>query len=310
MTLPNFFMVGAAKSGTTAVNEYLNQHPDIFMSPIKEPFHFILNGEPLDYNGPRDREILGRMATPNRARYEALFNGASKKHKAIGEATTQYLYVDHAAQAIHDAIPDAKILIMLRNPVDRAFSSWVHMLRDGRETYENFEDALSQEPARIAANWEPLWHYGSASYYTESVKRYYDLFGAEQVGVFLHDDLKLDAPKLLYQICQFLGVDDSFRPDTSTRYNVSGVPKNGMLHSIQTALLSPDNPVKAVVKPLLPKRLRHQALHSVVGKIREVNFEKRRLSPEMRVRLIARYRSDILRTQDLIDRDLSAWLRP
>lgn len=307
MTLPNFFIVGAAKSGTTAVNEYLGQHPDVYMSPTKEPFHFILNGERPSYNGPGDREVFAQLAVPSRKKYEALFDDVTDE-KAIGEATTQYLYVDHAAENIHAAVPDAKILIFLRHPVERAYSSYMHMLRDGRETYEDFEEALRYEPERIAANWEPLWHYTSASYYAESVERYYDLFGKEQVGVFLHDELKLDAPKLLYHVCQFLGVDDSFRPDTSTRYNVSGVPKNKMMHAVQTALLNPDNPVKAIVKPLLPKRLRHQALHGVVDKIRTVNFEDRKLDPELRQRLLARYRGDILRTQNLTGRDLSAWL--
>lgn len=307
MTLPNFFIVGTAKSGTTAVNEYLQQHPQIYMSPRKEPFYFILDGQPLAYNGPGDRETLARLVVNDAAAYAVLFDGVADEI-AIGEATTQYLYVEPAAARIQAAVPSAKIVIFLRHPVARAYSSYMHMLRDEREPCEDFEAALDQEPERIAANWEPLWHYSRASYYAESIQRYYRLFGREQVAVFLQEDLKADAAGLLRAICDFLEVDASFTFDTETRYNVSGVPKNKMLHAVQNALLDPDNRVKALVKPLLPQRLRHRALHGVVGKMRAVNFEQRSLEPELRARLLEDYRDDILATQALIGRDLSHWL--
>lgn len=306
-SLPNFFMVGAAKSGTTAINEYLQQHPQIFMSSPKEPFYFILNEQPPTYAGPGDLDEMQKLAVYDRAEYEALFAGVTDEI-AIGEATTQYLYVPGAAEKIHQAVPDAKIVIFLRHPVKRAYSSFMHMIRDGRETCEYFDQALAAEPQRIADNWEPLWHYASASYYHDNLKRYYDLFGKDQVAVFLFDDLKADADDLMRSLYRFLGVDEMFEADTGTKYNVSGVPKNRALHTFQNTLLSTNNPIKNVVKPLLPKRLRHAALHGVVGQIRRVNFEARPLDEATARRLLEQYHDDILKTQALIGRDLSHWL--
>jgi len=306
MPLPNFFMIGAAKCGTTAITEYLKQHPQVFISPRKEPFYFMLNDQPPTYAGPGDLDVIEPMAVHDWAAYQALFDGV-RDEIAIGEATTHYLYVPEAAERIHQVAPDAKIIVFLRQPVERAYSSLMHMVRDDREPHDDFEQALTDEAQRIRDNWEPIWHYASASYYHDGLKRYYDLFGPDQIAVYLFDDLKADSEGLIRSIYRFLGVDEGFTPDTSIRYNVSGVPKNRALHAVQTALLSRDNPVKKMIKPLLPKRMRHAALHGVVGQIRQRNFEKRHLDPALAHRLLDSYRDDILKTQALIGRDLSHW---
>lgn len=309
MTLPNFYMIGAAKSGTTSLNEYIDQHPQVYMSPIKEPHFFVLEGTDIDFHGPGDVRALDPMYVSTLDDYKNLFAGV-KDEIAIGEGTTQYLYYPEVADKIHALTPDAKIIAFLRHPVDRAYSSFTHLTRDGRETHEDFERALQDEPQRIADKWAPLWHYAAAGYYHDNLKHYMDIFGEAQVKVFLFDDLKKDVGALLKAIFAFLDVDDTFEPDTSIRYNVSGVPKNRTLQSVQDLLLTPNNPIKEMIKPLLPQKFRHRMLHKVVDHMRKVNYEKRPLDPALRNRLTENYRDDILKTQDLIRRDLSHWLKP
>lgn len=307
MQMPNFLIIGAAKSGTTALYNHLEQHPDIFMSENKEPFFFAMEGQPIDFRGPGDQIRLEQTICNNLKDYQQLFAKVTTE-KAIGEASTIYLYNPNAAHRIKHYIPEAKLIAILRNPADRAYSSFMHLLRDNREPYSDFEQALADEPRRIQEKWEPLWHYRQCGFYYESLKRYYDLFPAEQIHVYLYEDLNRDAVGLAKSLFEFLGVDPQFTPDTSIRYNVSGVPKNPYLHSIQGFLLSPNQPVKAMLKPLIPERLRKRVLHSTVDQIRKVNFENVPMKQETRARLLCDYREDILKTQDLIGRDLSHWI--
>jgi hypothetical protein len=305
--MPNFLIIGAAKSGTTALYNHLEQHPDVFMSRNKEPFFFAMEGETVDFRGPGDQIRLERTVCNNLKDYQELFTGAEHA-RARGEASTIYLYSAKAAQRIKHYIPGVKLIAILRNPADRAYSSFMHLLRDNREPYRDFEQALADEPRRIQEKWEPLWHYRQVGFYYESLKRYFDLFPPEQIRIYLYEDLNKDALGVVQSLYAFLGVDPTFTPDTSIRYNVSGIPKNPYLHSIQGFLLSPDQPVKTFLKPFIPERLRKRALHGTVGKIREVNFEHTPMREETRARLMCDYREDILKTQDIIGRDLSHWL--
>jgi hypothetical protein len=307
MVMPNFFIVGAAKSGTTALYDYLKQHPQVFMSENKEPFFFAMEGKPIDFKGPRDQEILTHQIVNDISAYEALFAGVTNEI-AIGEASTIYLYDPACAQRIYDRIPDARIIIGLRNPVGRAFSSYMHLRRDGREPLDDFEAAMAQEERRIKEGYEPLWHYRRVGLYYDSLKRYYDIFPREHIYVYLFEDLRRDSLAVTQAIFAFLGVNPGFRPDTEIQHNVSGAPKNRYLHEVHNFLLRPHNPIKDAVKPLLPERIRKRMLHSVVDHIREINMERGSVDPEVQRRMIEYFHEDILKVQDFIERDLSSWL--
>ncbi len=306
MTLPNFLIVGTPKAGTTAIYDYLQQHPQIFMSAVKEPYFFMMEGREVDFTGPGDREALSHVVT-SMDEYQALFADV-KDEIAIGEGSTCYLRDESSAGRIRQHLPDVRIVIGLRNPVDRAFSSYSHLRRDGRETIEDFEQALKEEPKRIEAGYEPLWHYAQSGLYYESLQRFYSLFPKENIFLYLFEDLKADAPGLMRSLYEFLGVEPDFAPDTEAKHNVSGIPKNRGLHAVQEFLLQPNNPIKEAVKPLLPERMRKRMLHGMVDRIRDVNFERLKLSPEARARITPIFREDLLKVQDFIGRDLSAWL--
>ena len=304
MTMPNFLVIGARKAGTTSLYHYLKQHPEVFMSPVKEPKFFALEGKLPDYRGPGDRWVMTQTSA-NRAvtdldEYEALFDGASGE-KAVGEASPAYLCNPVVPERIKAYVPEAKLIAVLRDPAERAYSAYMHQVRDGRETLP-FAEALDAEEERTRANWAPGWRYTREGFYSENLARYYELFGRDRVKVGLYEDLVEDPAGLMRSFFRFLGVDDSYEPDTARRHNPSGVPKSRFVVS----LLKRPNPLKSVLKPLLPGGLR--------GRISE-GLQRRNLSeapplePEARGRLVELYREDILRLQDLIGRDLSAWLR-
>jgi hypothetical protein len=218
MAIPNFIIVGAAKAGTTAIYHYLLQHPQVYLTPLKETNYFALAGQQLAFRGPGDEDYVNRLSITDEASYRSQFDGV-RDEIAIGEASPLYLYHPQAAARIHDALPDAKIIAILRNPIDRAYSAFLHLVRDNREVHRDFEQALAQEPARIADNWEHIWHYLSMGRYYEQVKRYYDTFPHEQVRVYLYRDLRTDCTTLLRDTLNYLQVDPDFRFDTATRYN-------------------------------------------------------------------------------------------
>ena len=304
MTLPNFLVIGAGKAGTTSLYHYLDQHPDIFMSPIKEPKFFALEGGVPDYRGPGDREVWSSgtsRAIPDPKEYEALFDGVSGE-KAIGEASPVYLCNAGAPGRIKRHVPEARLVAVLRDPAERAYSAYLHMLRDGRERL-GFAEALAEEERRTRAGWAPGWQYTREGFYHRNLQRYFELFNRGQIRTYLYEELRADPLGLMRDAFRFLGVDEAFAPDISTRHNVSGIPKSTLLIS----LIKRRNPLKTVLKPLLPKGLRTRL--SVGIQNRNLNPAPP-LPPEVREGLIELYREDVSKLQDLIGRDLSKWLEP
>jgi hypothetical protein len=228
--------------------------------------------------------------------------------KAVGEASPMYLYVPGTAERIRGYVPEAKMVAILRNPVDRAYSNYLHMVRDQREPLPTFEEALEAEQQRIEDRWYVSWHYKQMGFYHEQLRRYLDIFEREQFRIYLYENFEEDAIGVLQDIFRFLGVDDSFVPDVSQRYNESGVHKSGLLRSLHTYLLKP-GPLKSLLKPLVPTRFRRKAVSRVVSGIRERNLVKPPFPPEVRARLVEDYREDILKLQVLLGRDLSNWLK-
>lgn len=295
MVLPNFLIIGAAKAGTTSLYAYLKQHPDIYMSEVKEP-RFFAPEVFTNYNNVARDGAKRVPFTPEE--YEELFAGV-KNETAIGEASTEYLYFPGVAARIKKSLPEAKLIAILRNPVERAFSAFCYQLRDDCEPL-SFEEALSAESQRIKEGYRPGWHYQQVGFYYDGIKRYLETFEPEQIKIYLNEELIKDSVKVSQDIYQFLGVDDSFVPDI-TRKNISGVPKNRFLHSIFTK----ENPLKSVIKPLLPEKMRQ----NIYQKVRKNNLtSKPTLAVETRKELEQLYRDDILKLQDLINTDLSSWL--
>lgn len=301
MTMPNFLMIGAPKAGTSSIYYYLKQHPQIYMSPEKEPHFFALENQNVEFKGPGDQQRF-RNAVTRLEDYQKLFESVSGEI-AIGEASTTYLSSATAANRIKHYLPHAKLIAILRNPVDAAYASFLHLIRDGDETITNFAMALQAEENRFAQNWEGIWHYKRRGFYYAQIKRYFELFEKEQLRIYRYEDFKANSTRVLQDIFQFLEVDDQFTPDQSAQYNVSGMPKSSTLNQ----LLVKPNPLKSVVTSLLPQKTRGY----LSNRLKDWNFnqyQKPQLSLAVRQSLLKEYREDILKLQDLTKLNLSEWL--
>ncbi len=218
--LPSFLVLGAARCGTTSLHYYLDQHPDVCMSSIKEPNYFLFRQTPT---GPRpcigdDRRLLAK-SVPDRARYERLF---ARDAPARGEASPLYLYTRETPALVHEQAPDARLIAIVREPVERTWSHFAYVYDDlGERTTEAFAAAVERE---LPLPYEPYrtgTHFVRPSAYAEQLRRYREVFARDRLLVVGYDALIRETSATLAQICAFLGVDDSFAFDTAVRYNPS-----------------------------------------------------------------------------------------
>lgn len=303
MTMPNFLIIGAGKAGTTSIYHYLRQHPDIYMSPLKETNYFAY--EATSWSGPNQpvRSENGiSFPISSIESYRELFRGVANE-QAIGEASPLYMSLPGVAGRIKQHLPDAKLIAILRDPVERAYSSYLMHVRDGREK-RTFLQAISEEEGGLCNNGLVFGqrHYVRIGFYYQSLRPYFNLFDQNQIAVFLFEDLKNDALGLLRNMFYFLGIAGEYVPDVTIRYNVSGLPKNKLWQP-----LLGKSPITKAIRHILPTRLA-QPVMAFQDILRDRQFVKPPLSPEIRSRMIAGYREDILQLQALIQRDLSAWL--
>ena len=297
MTEPNFLIIGAAKAGTTAIYNYLNQHPDIYMSPVKEPMFFAFEDEKPNFCGPRSETINQSIA--DLASYQSLFKNMGNAI-AVGEASPIYLYSKKAPARIAHHLPNVKLIAILRNPVERAYSHYLMLVRNGVEQSNSFSEALNQEESRIQKHQLPAIPYLQGGFYNTQLIRYYERFHPSQIRVYLYEDLTQNSPGLFNDVFSFLGVNPTFVPDTSVKHNVSGVPRNRFLNN----LINQSNPFKLITQIMLPKEIRKR----ITGSIQNYNLAKPSMPLEARNYLKTIYQSEIEQLQSLIDRDLSHWL--
>lgn len=316
---PNFFVIGAAKSGTTSLYNYLAQHPDIYMSPVKEPNYFSFLGESPNYIGPsantenpffRDRLKREKyeFSVTSLRDYEQLFSGV-RGETAIGESSVSYLYFPAAANQIRERVPDAKLIAILRDPVSRAYSKYQQFRRDGSEHLVDFAEALAAEPDRIRNNWSPTWFYVDRGFYYRQLRTYYELFERNQIHISLYEDFSSDPRGQLAKIFHFLGVSDDFEVDLSEKHNVSEnfrVPRHLLLYDL---FMRPSG-FSSTVRRLLPNRITNWS-RPMIRKVitREASeTDATPLSDEIARKLKRVFRDDIENLQKLIQRDLSSWL--
>lgn len=299
--LPNFLLIGAAKAGTTALWSYLAQHPDVFLTENKEPNYFAFAGGRPNCVGPAPpevvHELLLKFSITDWERYLELFRGRTEP--ARGEASVRYLYVPEAAERIRAALPDVRLIAVLREPVARLYSHYWMNRQFHLEDLE-LEDALEAEDERMAAGWGYDWHYVGVGRYAAQIERYFRLFGRERVAVFLQDELRSDARAVVRRACDFLGVPAGFEADVSQRVKEGYRPRFEGLDR----LLHYPNPVRSLgFRVLGPERF--QALRT---RVRRWNAGKvPPLEERLRARLAERFHDDVQRLEGLLGRDLSAW---
>lgn len=304
MPLPNFLIIGAAKSGTTSLHSYLRDHPQIFVPARGEPSFFAHEGEQPNFCGPGDQDWT---FITERSRYEALFCG-SDRYPAIGEVSPRYLYFEFAPRRIARYVPGARLVAILRHPVERAYSHFL-MNRNRRcEPVADFVRALVLEGERARLGWGWDWQYVQLGRYHEQLSRYYQLFGRDQIRIFLYSDLVEDPDTFFQELFEFIGVDPAFRPDTSVRHREAAIPRIGALRT----LLDRPHPAKALVLRSLPFAGIKNVVKIAKTHVNSWNStQPRPLSDSLKQRLFRAYfEDDVVRLETLIDRDLSIWRHP
>jgi hypothetical protein len=289
MSMPNFLIIGAAKSGTTAVYHCLKQHPQIYMSPVEEPYFFAFVKNPPAFWGP-GTEALRRRAVVRLDDYQALFEGVTTE-TALGEASAIYLssyYPDATAQSIGGYIPHVRLIAILHQPADRAYARFVFNRLCNDEPLANFRQVLAEEPARIRANWRPGFRYQLNGFYYANIRPYFERFPREQIRVYLYDDWLTNPRQVLHDIFGFLGVDDTFRPNIAKQHDASFMPRS----SAGNGFLRNSQPLKTFLKPVLPQTVRHKLI-SILHSFNQKKIPP--LEPELRRQLTDEYRDDILK---------------
>jgi hypothetical protein len=312
--LPNFFIVGAAKAGTTSLARYLASHPAVFLCPVKEPNHFATDIDETRFRTDYRRAALFDMAAylrmpkleerhtghvAERSDYLQLFREVAGE-TAIGEASVSYLYSRTAAAAIQDEIPDARIIISLRDPVDRAYSHYRMDVAAGMATGDDFCDAIDRDQAQIDKGWGVSSLYLELGLYHDQVERYLDRFGRDRVRILLYEQWTSRPAETVGSLLEFLEIDadgppvpmaNVFNPGVEPRFPSVNrwVAQNRVAHRLAHALPTS-----------LRRGVRHRALETTpVG---------RAPTAQERARLLPYFEQDISATAALIGMDLSGWL--
>jgi Sulfotransferase domain len=295
MARPDFFLVGAFKSGSTALYEALRQHPQVFMPFHKEPVYF---GADLTHR-------YGAMTLDD---YLRLFRDA-RPDQRVGEASTWYLYSTSAAREIKEFSPEAQILVILRNPVDVMYAQHNQLIFNVIEDIPSFEEALAAEPDRRAGrrlpdypiNVENLF-YRHSVHFAEQLERYFEVFSRDHVHVMLYDDLRRDPDDVLRGCLEFLGVDPALAPP---------MPRSNESRRVRSPLVQRLIFAPKLLLPLAPYLRRFPLVRRVRTRMLEMNSETRPrapMDPALRRQLTKELTPEIERLGQLIERDLSAWL--
>ncbi|NJP07931.1 MAG: sulfotransferase domain-containing protein, partial [Chloroflexaceae bacterium] len=294
MSYPDFLIVGAPKCGTTAMWHYLRQHPQIVMPDFKEPHFF---GSDL----PIQRSITSPDA------YQALFQPASGQ--ICGESSTWYLYSQTAAREIQSINPHARIIAMLRNPIDFMYSLHNQALHEGVENIDDFAIALAAEPdrkvgKRLPPRYVPLQEllYSEVAHFSTQVQRYLGVFGPEQVHLIIYDDFQRHTGRVFQQTLAFLGVDDTFQTEFLI-VNASKQPRSKTMRSLITC---PPAPVRTIARATMPQPFR-QWLQATMNRLNTRYQPRPPMDAELRRRLQQQFAPEVAQLGALLGRDLSHW---
>ena len=287
--LPNFFIVGAPKAGTTSLYFYLKRHPEVFMSSIKEPNYFAYD-ETVKQNLYHKEKGVGKFEE-----YCDLFSTANGHHRAVGEASVSYLFYPKVPPRIKKLVPDARIIISLRNPVDRAYS---HYFMEHKLGYVNasMEDIVFK---RTKHKYAHLWYqqYVELGLYYEQVKRYLDTFGRDQVAVFIYDEITEDMQGSIATLLKFLGLDAEELPGLEGKFNTYSTPRNKFFH-----LLYSQKKLRTFARKLLPSDSVERIKSLFLTRHKKIEIQPATVSALKEI-----YKPDIMKLEKLLNKNLSKW---
>jgi hypothetical protein len=297
MRKPDFFIVGAPKCGTTAMNDYLREHPEIFI-PAKKEIHFF--GTDLPF-------VKGKPVTEQE--YLAYFSPA-RGEKRAGESSVWYLYSQQAATEIRAFNPATHIIIMLRNPIDMMYSLHSQRVYNDNENIADFAEALAAEADRRQG--KRLYHkasdamgslYRAAATYTPQVQRYFTTFGRERVLVIIFDDFVRTTSEVYRQTCEFLEVDSQFRPE----FRIVNANKGIYSPALRSFLRYPPKPVRWLLPLLGLRPARRQGFKGWLRRLNAKHESRPSMDPELRRRLQVEFTLEVEQLSTLLGRDLTHW---
>lgn len=291
--LPNFLIVGTAKAATTTIHEYLKQHPNIFMTDWKEPCFFVFKDKPNPvYTTDRPVSFVTTLEM-----YKSQFE-KGKEHIVKGESSTPYLYFYNETieniKKVYDNHRSIKILIVLRDPVNRAFSQYMMKVRDLVENL-SFEEALESEDMRMKNNAHFDFFYRERGRYYNQVKAYLEEF--DDVKIMFYEKFRNNEQEFLNEIVSFLGLE-AINFTEIEKQNISGRPKIKWMSSILK-----DNPFKRVMASILPRKTKLRLKSFIMNK----NLQREKIDENTRKALRKYYSEDITKLEKLIQTDLSHW---
>ncbi len=298
MRRPDFFIVGAPKCGTTAMIDYLKQHPEVFVPDRKE----------LDFFG-RDLVFKGHRLTEEE--YLGFFSRATAEKRA-GEGSVWYLHSKTAALEIKDFSPNARIIIMLRNPLDMMYSFHSQRLYNGNEDIENFSAALDAEAERRRGSRLPKgasdvfgWCYREVATYTKQVQRYFNAFGKEDVRVIIYDDFAKDAGLAYRETCQFLDIDSDFQPDL----RMINTRKQVRSKALREFLRRPHPASGWLFRAIGLRPDRNGGYKGWLRRLNSSDNSLRPMNPVLRKQLQREFAPEVRQLSALLERDLTHWCK-
>ena len=308
--LDYFYIVGAAKSGTTSLYHYLDKHPDVYMSPIKEPHYFCKDIRSENFNRRYQKEVcfdidkyLEKMVLEKKhiayidsfEKYSQLFREQINE-KIAGEASTGYLYSEVAAEKIYKFNSDAKIVIVLRNPIERAFSHWIMDLRSSNVCRSSFCEAIREDQDSTRKGWGKSHLYIEIGLYHKQVKRYLDVFPREKVLILFYDELRDNPTDFFKKLFNFLKIE-YLSIDVTQRYNSASIPKYTTLNAIMKKIR-----LNQLATKYFPESIKKKVKNAL-----STSDNLLKLTTDDRANTLSYFEADIMSFEKLIGRDLSAW---
>ena len=297
----NLFIVGAAKSGTTSLYNYLNQHPDVFFPRVKEPNYYsnIESEDPLVYNSPKEGVFYHNKIINDEAVYFSLYN-SSGNYKILGDSSPSYLWDTEASKRIYSDFPDAKILIILRNPVMRTFSHYLMNLKSGTETETDFFKAVKRDETIKPKVWGngKVFLYKELGMYYKQVKTYFDTFKKEHIKVIIYEEFFNDLEQGLFDVFKFLEIEPNQNINFDEIHNKYSAPKNGLSKYVlqyKTKL--------GFIRSMAPEKLKTFLNKNVFYK----DAEKPELDNVAKLYLQSIFEEDIKKLEVLLNKNLDSW---
>lgn len=294
---PTFLVIGAARSGTTAFTHILAQHPDIFITDPKESHFFAFANDPVRFIGPGDDEMINRPMITDPAAYRRQYEGASN-YQQRGEGSVSTLCYPHrSVPNIERYAPDAKMIVLLREPVERAHSSYIYLRGRGHEVLETFAEGLAAEDERTAAGWHHMWRYRALGNYASQLAPFIEAFGRGRLLVILHEELRDNPKKTMAEASTFLDVP-AFDFETEAQINRGGEPRSRLVVRA-TGLLRKSETAKRAVRRVMPTQVRER--------VRLANLRQPELPDVVASQLRSEYAGRVSDLEQMLNIDLTKW---